>query len=87
MFFSVVQVDSLDGTAISGLDYSGVHTQVTFQPSTSPSTPDVMSITVEIRNDKVVEGDENFYLRLSVPAENAQVDGPTDLEIVIQNRK
>jgi hypothetical protein len=58
-----VWLKSEDGSAQAGLDYELVNQQVTFAPYEI-----VKKVTVKSMDDSLVEGDENFYLRVSEPA-------------------
>lgn len=59
---SSVTVSSRDGTAKAGLDYEATEARLVFAPGER-----VKSFTVPILNDRVLEGDEHFFVQLSQP--------------------
>jgi hypothetical protein len=62
-----VRVQSRDGTAVAGVDYTAVDTTVTFADGDSAPK----SVTLTIANDTVDEPDETLYLTLTVQAGDA----------------
>lgn len=65
-----VDVDSTDGTAAAGDDYTAVATTHTFNPGGSLS----QTVNVTIFGDETSEGDETFLLSLSNPSNAALGD-------------
>ncbi|MFM9962802.1 MAG: beta strand repeat-containing protein [Planctomycetaceae bacterium] len=57
-----VQFNTVDGTALAGVDYSAVSGTLTFPNGTLTQT-----ISVPIRGDQRNEGNENFFIALSNP--------------------
>ena len=58
-----VEVNSTDGSATAGEDYTAVSTSLTFHPGSSLS----QTVSVTIHGDTLKEADETFYLTLSSP--------------------
>lgn len=76
-----VRVESRDGTAVAGADYTAVNTTVTFVDGDSaPKT-----IAVTIANDTVVEPDETLYLTLTVQSGGANRGATYELLLTIND--
>jgi hypothetical protein len=60
---SSVRVSTQDGTAKAGFDYEATNARLVFAPGER-----VKSFTVPILNDRLLEGDEQFFVQLSQPA-------------------
>ncbi|XP_072039570.1 uncharacterized protein [Amphiura filiformis] len=80
------RIDSSDATAVAGLDYMPVNTNVTFPASSSEDDAYMVATVIFCTiDDDVMEGDEYFYLTLSVPDGTALINGLSQLEIVIED--
>jgi len=76
-FQSKVHVQSADGTAISGSDYTGGGVTLTFEPGDSQ-----INVIFDLLDDNLSEGLENFFVNLSAP-ENAFIsDAQAQVDIV-----
>lgn len=76
-----VRVESRDGTAVAGADYTAVNTTVTF--ADGDSTPKTVAVT--IANDTVVEPDETLYLTLTVQSGGANRGATYELLLTIND--
>ena len=67
-----VRVDTVDGTATAGSDYTAVRRTVTFAANTT-----LWFVNVPVRDDTVAENDETFSLAMSSPSPNAGLSTPS----------
>ena len=76
----VVTVDyaTVSGTAVAGTDFTGSSGTLTFAEGQTSQT-----ITIPILDDALVEGDEDFTVRLSSPGGGAQIVGSTNAIVSI----
>ncbi len=72
-----VVVETVDGTAHAGLDYTAVLQTLQFAPGQA-----VQTLSVPILNDALVEGDESFTLRLR-DAVGGELSIPTSMTVSI----
>jgi hypothetical protein len=73
----VVNYATADSTAVAGEDYTAAAGVLTFGPGVTART-----ITLAIRADAVVEGDETFFLMLGAPA-GASLGAQSTAQVVI----
>ena len=74
---ATVHYATSDGTATAGSDYTATSGDVTFLPNETSK-----DVTVSITNDSVYEGNENFTVTLSAPA-NATLGSPSAATVTI----
>ena len=75
----LVDVDTSNGTATAGSDYSTVNRTVTINAGSTS-----LSVLVTIIDDTTVETDETFTVTLSNPA-NAALSGSPDVQVTIRD--
>lgn len=75
-----VSVDfaTADGTAVAGLDYTATNGTLSF-----PANTPVKTITIPIKEDTLVEGDEIFSVRLTNPQNGLQLGAVADATVTI----
>lgn len=76
-----INYETIDGSAVAYQDYlprQGVLTWL-------PDDPRVASITIPILEDRQVEAEESFSIKLANPSPNAQLGTPSQLEVRIQD--
>ena len=78
---STINYTTVDGTAVAGVDYFAVNGTLTFAPAESSK-----SISVQIRNDQIFEGNETFGVQLSNPTgPNTELLGPNTANVTISD--
>ena len=75
-----VDLTTVNGTALSGLDYTGLTNTLTFAPGER-----LKMVAVPILNDGIKEATKNFRLTLSNPAGGAVLGSPTTTFVYVQD--